>query len=311
VSRTGVQRNLLKLLEETDVDLKSPFDLASQMERMFEVQRTGKAGRTKVNTRNILFIVSGAFYGLEEIILKRLKRHDIGFHSPRREDDSVDRTDILKLVKAEDLIEYGFESEFIGRLPVTSVLHNLNEQDLYDILCNDNCTIVNSKKRDFEAYGITVEFDDEALRMFARIASGEHTGARGLISALERVLMKFEMKLPSTNIREFRVTTQVVEDPQAELVRILFEDATQGFREAFQREHGIHLNFSREALDEIRKKTAESGIRADFLCEGLLKDFGLGLKLINVKEFTIEKDMVNNPKDYLEKLIQEHYRNQQ
>lgn len=308
VSRTGVQRNLLKLLEETEVDLKSPFDIASQMERVFEVQRTGKAAKPKISTRNILFIVSGAFYGLEDIIMRRMKQHDIGFHSPRNDEASVPRTDILKLARAEDFLDYGFESEFIGRLPVMAVLHDLGVDDLYQILRNPNSTIVNSKKRDFEAYGIEIEFDDDALRLLAERAADEKTGARGLTSVLERVLLRFETKLPSTNIRKFRVTRDVVLDPQGELDRLLYDDARESFQKKFLREHGIRIDFTPEALEEIKSQVARSGIRAELLLEALLKDYGLGLKLVSATEFTVTAEMVQNPKAYLDTLIQEHYR---
>lgn len=310
VSRSGVQRNLLKLLEETEVDLKNPFDLASQMERLFEVQRTGKAGKNKINTKNILFIVSGAFYGLEDIILRRLKRHDIGFHSPRGRADELERTDILKLGRADDLIEYGFESEFIGRLPVTAVLHNLSEDDLYEILCNPNSTIINSKKRDFEAYGIRITFEDEALRLLAKMAHEERTGARGLISALEKILLKFETKLPSTNVKEFKVTKDVVENPQKVLDSMLFEDAIKGFQDKFKKEHGIRITFTSDAMEEIRRQAVEAKVRADFLCEGLFKDYGLGLKLVDTEKFTVNDEVVSNPKEYLDRLIQQHYKKQ-
>jgi endopeptidase Clp ATP-binding regulatory subunit ClpX len=310
VSRGGVQRNLLKLLEETEVDLKSPFDIASQMERVFEVQRTGKAGKTKISTRSILFIVSGAFYGLEDIITKRLRQHDIGFHSPRGDEEAPQRTAILKLARAEDLIDYGFESEFVGRLPVTAVLHDLGVEDLYEILRNPNSTIVNSKKRDFEAYGIEIGFDDDALRLLAERAAEEKTGARSLTSVLERVLLSFETKLPSTNIKKLRVTKEVVVDPQRQLDLLLFEDAKNGFKEKFMREHGIKIDFTQEALDEMKRRADQARIRADFLCEALFKDYGLGLKLVSAAEFTVTKEVIENPKEYLDRLIQEHYRKQ-
>jgi len=116
VSRTGVQRALLKPMEETDVDLKVPHDPISQLEAMEYYRTHGKRKRQTVNTRNILFIVSGAFSGLEEIVARRSSPAGIGFESdvrPRKPDPAI-----LSRVKAEDLIEYGFESEFVGRLPV-------------------------------------------------------------------------------------------------------------------------------------------------------------------------------------------------
>src|SRR4030042_2673720 len=140
VSRSGVQRNLLKLMEEAEVDLKTPHDLASQVEAAMEAQRTGKVSRQKINTRNILFIVSGAFGGLEDIINKRFNKQSIGFEKTKIAGE--DRQDILKKVKTEDLIEFGFESEFVGRLPVYVVLNDLDEEGLYKILKNKYSTVV-------------------------------------------------------------------------------------------------------------------------------------------------------------------------
>ena len=133
VSRTGVQRNLLKLMEETDVDLKAPHDLTSQMESMMQFQRSGKVERQKINTRNILFIVSGAFSGLNDIVRKRLNLGKVGFQSGRDMSYEQDHTELLQHAKTEDMIEYGFESEFVGRLPVTAVLTPLSVDDLYAI----------------------------------------------------------------------------------------------------------------------------------------------------------------------------------
>jgi endopeptidase Clp ATP-binding regulatory subunit ClpX len=221
VSRTGVQRNLLKLLEETEVDLKVPHDLTSQLQAAMRFQKTGKIERKVVNTKNILFIVSGAFTDLDKIIGKRLNRSPLGFKKPGSESEKLDNTKLLQQVKAEDLIEYGFESEFIGRLPVIAVLEQLDENDLFEILSNPICPIILSKKRDFKAYGIDIKFETEALRGIARMAYCEKTGARGLVSAMERVLIKFEKKLPSSNIKRFAVTGKTVSDPAGELENLL------------------------------------------------------------------------------------------
>jgi len=200
VSRTGVQRALLKPMEETEVDLKVPHDIVSQMEAVEQYRKTGKREKKIVNTKNILFIVSGAFNGLEKIIGERLDSKGLGFgaelKSPGREEA------LFAQVKSEDLMNYGFESEFIGRLPVIALFESLTVEDLYAILKSANSAVINSKKRDFMAYGIDLRFEDEALKKIAEMASGEKTGARGLISAVERVLLKFEKKLPSTDIKK-------------------------------------------------------------------------------------------------------------
>jgi ATP-dependent Clp protease ATP-binding subunit ClpX len=219
VSRTGVQRALLKPMEETEVDLRVPHDPISQMEAIEKYRRTGKREKKTINTRNILFIVSGAFNGLEDIIKKRMSTEGIGFGAEIKSKD--DKAEYLKYVSAEDLIAYGFESEFIGRLPVVACFHQLEVEDLYEILKNPHSPIVNSKKKDFQSYGIELQFEDDALRQMARMAYQEHTGARGLISAIEKVLLKFERKLPSTNIAELVVTVEIVKNPQEELKRLL------------------------------------------------------------------------------------------
>jgi ATP-dependent Clp protease ATP-binding subunit ClpX len=215
VSRTGVQRALLKPMEETDVDLKVPHDPISQIQAIEHYRRTGKREKQVVNTKNILFIMSGAFDGLQDIIKKRLKRQGIGFEADIHSSETS--MDILKEVRAQDLIEYGFESEFIGRLPVIVVLDELSKDDLVAILKNPNNPIILSKKRDFMAYNIELQFEDKALEVLAEIAAQEKTGARGLVSAVERTLMPFEKHLPSTEIRKLLVASRVVEDPEREL----------------------------------------------------------------------------------------------
>jgi endopeptidase Clp ATP-binding regulatory subunit ClpX len=219
VSRTGVQRALLKPLEETEVDLKVPHDPISQMEAIEHYRRTGKKEKRTINTKHILFIMSGAFNGLEEMIKKRFNREGIGFGAEIRSKD--EQAEYLKQVKAEDLIAYGFESEFIGRLPVIAIYEKLETEDLYAILKNPNNPITLGKKKDFKSYGIDLQFEDEALHALAVKAYDEKTGARGLVSAVEKVLLKFEKRLPSTDIRQLVVTRQMVENPEKELKRLL------------------------------------------------------------------------------------------
>lgn len=219
VSRTGVQRALLKPLEETEVDLKVPHDPISMMQEIERFRRTGKKNRRVVNTRNILFIVSGAFFDLAKIIQKRIANNSIGFGSTTPKTKSY--ANVLKHVKSEDLIEFGFESEFVGRLPVRAVLEDLNENDLFDILRNPNNPIILGKKLDFAAYGIDIKFEEKALRILANRAFDENIGARGLVSAIEKALIVFERYLPSTTIKKFPVTEYAVENPKTYLESIL------------------------------------------------------------------------------------------
>ena len=165
-------------MEETEVDLKVPHDMISQIEAMEHFRATGKREKKAVNTRNILFIMSGAFDGLSEIIAKRLHRQTIGFEG--RIVSSAKAAGNLGQAKAEDLVQFGFEREFIGRLPVCAVLEELTAADLREILLNPNCALINAKKLDFLVYGIHLAFDPETFTEIADRALAEKTGARGL-----------------------------------------------------------------------------------------------------------------------------------
>ncbi|MFZ2448073.1 MAG: AAA family ATPase [Syntrophobacteraceae bacterium] len=255
VSRTGVQRALLKPMEETEVDLKVAHDPVSQIQAIEQYRKTGKREKRTVNTKNILFIMSGAFNGLAEIVKKRLQTQEIGFGAQIHSRENDFR--FLRHVKAEDLISYGFESEFVGRIPVVAVLEPLDTEDLYLILKNPKNPIILGKKEDFRSYGIDIRFEDAALRLLAAKAFPEKTGARGLVSVLERIVLPFEKKLPSTRVRHLAITSATVENPEAELVRL--------FREGGDSEHFLVYDglvreekaAVRTGILQVRKKFAE------------------------------------------------------
>ena len=306
VSRTGVQRNLLKLMEEAEVDLKTPHDLASQVEAAMEAQRTGKVSRQKINTRNILFIVSGAFSGLEDMVNKRLNKQSIGFDKNKITRD--DRQAILKKVRTEDLIQFGFESEFVGRLPVYVVLNELDEDGLFKILKNKHSTVVLGKKMDFKAYGIDLTFTDDALRVLARRANTEKTGARGLLSVFEKVLIKFEKSLPSTNITALAVDQEVVENPGEALKHMLIDDGIHSFQKDFLVEHGLYLEFDQIAIEKIQAMAGEKLKSIKQLCNELFHDYYHGLRLMKLDHFTITGEAVDNPDGFLNNFIKENYK---
>jgi len=218
VSRTGVQRALLKPMEETEVDLKVPHDPISMIQEIEKFRKTGRREKQSVNTANILFIMSGAFTDLVPITQKRLSRQGIGFGAKIK--GSQEQVDILTHVKSEDLIQFGFESEFVGRLPVRAIFENLTESDLYKILKNPNNPIILGKKLDFAAYGIEIKFEDSVLQTLAQQAAAENTGARGLVSAVEKTFIEFEKQLPSTQIKKFPATTGIIKDPEQSIQRL-------------------------------------------------------------------------------------------
>jgi len=289
VSRTGVQRALLKPMEETEVDLKVPHDPISQLEAIEHYRRTGKREKRTINTKYLLFIMSGAFNGLEEIIKKRMNQEGIGFGAEIRSKD--ERSEYLKQVKAEDLINFGFESEFIGRLPVTTVFEKLEIDDLYAILRNPNNPIILGKKKDFKSYGIDIQFEEEALYELAVKAYEEKIGARGLVSAVEKVLLKFEKRLPSTDIQKFVVTQAVVEHPDQELERLLQEpsnpemlskfemllsrekmtlkESIRNREEEFKKRYGMVFPESR--IDLMVNRMVEKGYDVNTVCEEVVE----------------------------------------
>ena len=122
--------------------------------------------------------------------------------------------ELLKETQSEDLVAYGFESEFIGRIPVRCVLDELTQKDLYDILKMPNNPVILSKRLDFKSYGIDIVFTDEALEELASRAYKENTGARGLVSVVEEALLCFEEKLPSQSVRQFAITKQNADHPR-------------------------------------------------------------------------------------------------
>lgn len=305
VSRTGVQRALLKPMEETEVDMRVPHDAVSQIQAIEQFRRTGKREKRVVNTKNILFIMSGAFGDLAEIIKRRLQKQGIGFEA------NVSPTDvpweILKEVSAQDLIEFGFETEFVGRLPVIVVFDELSKEDLADVLKNPNNPIILSKRQDFKAYGIDIHFEDEALEKIAEMAVLERTGARGLVSAIEKVLIPFEKHLPSTEIKKLVVTPEVVDHPEVELIS--FEKSydqpewQERFESAALKEKGRVVKFISDRVKDFRERSnlemneGRIDLIADLYCMGtsdlntVFDDFANMYQQIKIQEATLSSEL--------------------
>jgi len=310
VSRGGVQRNLLKLMEEAEVDLKTPHDLAAQMEAAMEAQRTGKVTRKKINTKNILFVMSGAFFQLGDIIRRRLNQQPIGFQSSSEEIENPDDTvEVLKKVHTEDLIKFGFESEFVGRLPIVVTLNSLDVDGLYRILKSPNSTVIQGKKRDFKSYDIDIDIEDDALRKIAEMAYPEQTGARGLVSVVDRIMLKYEKLLPDTDIKELKFTAKMIENPEEELEKIIINYYIKQFQKRFLVTNGIVIVFTEEAIKLLKKQADEKDITLEDECNELLRDYEYGLRLLGCEEFTVDEKIVQEPKKRLEELIKKTYEN--
>ncbi|HVR75432.1 MAG TPA: AAA family ATPase, partial [Planctomycetota bacterium] len=224
VSGRGVQTGLLKLLEETEVPTRSPNDVGGQLQDFMQLRKKKAAKRT-INTRHILFVVSGAFTGLSEIIEKRLSERNIGFAASTATARTGSVGDVLAQVNTRDFVDYGFEPEFIGRLPIRVALNDLSEEDLFRILQTSEGSILKQHRDNFLGYGIEAHFESDAMRAVAARAILEKTGARGLMTVLESSLRTFKFHLPESPVRQLVIDRSVIEDPAGALEKVLASPA--------------------------------------------------------------------------------------
>ncbi len=320
VSGRGVQTNLLKLMEETEVPARAPHDIAGQIQAMMDMSQRGKPAPAMINTRHILFVVSGAFDGLEDLVRKRLRESAIGF-SPRP--DKTLLTDrLVEQATTRDFIDYGFEPEFIGRLPVRVWCHPLAVDDLYAILKSSEGSIVRQYENSFAAYNIDAVFQDEGLRRIAELAVDEKTGARGLMTVCERVFRGLKFELPSTPVRQFTVNRKLVDHPAAALEQLVAEVAKeeQGvlaglvaeFAVRFEEQHGLKLKYTPAAVQWLVDESCRTSRSIRDLCAVRFKDFQFGLRLIEQntgrKEFEIDEATAREPEKTLSEWVVASYR---
>lgn len=185
VSGEGVQQALLKILEGTIASV--PLEGSRKHKEQDTVQ---------MDTRGILFICGGAFIGLTDIIRKRLGRRETGFGTNWHNAD-LDDAQLLEQVNADDLAEFGLLPEFIGRLPVTSVLRELDADDLVAVLTTPANALVKQYRKLFAVDGVDLAFTEEAIRAIAETAISQGIGARGLRTIIERTLQDTMFRIPS------------------------------------------------------------------------------------------------------------------
>lgn len=318
VSGRGVQTTLLKLMEETEVPLRNPMDLPGQMQAMMDMQR-GKRASEIINTRHILFVVSGAFSGLEKVISDRLRHGVIGFGVEPK--NMPGEQELCQHVSTRDFIEFGFEAEFIGRLPVRVVCQPLEAEDLFLILRDSEGSLIRQYERDFEAYGIRARFEEAALRAIAALAEEEKTGARGLLTVCERLLRHFKFELPGSSVDELVIDSALVENPEAALQRCLQSAVRFAnpqviaevslFTREFRERHGLQLEFTPDALQAIESLILRDNVSALQLCKRLFRDYQFGLNLVSKnsgqREFEIPASAIAAPDQFLSDLVVRSY----
>ncbi|MDD4349666.1 MAG: AAA family ATPase [Opitutales bacterium] len=317
VSGRGVQINLLKLMEEADVNQFSPTDIMAQMQAMMG----GTKSKGVINTRHILFIVSGAFDKITDIIRKRLNHQKIGFDASGDASDDASGS-LLQGAETRDFIEYGFEPEFVGRLPVRVACEPLSADDLALIMTTSEGSILKQYHRDFEGFGIDLEVSVGAIRKIASRAYLQKTGARGILTVLERIFRDFKFELPSTGIRKLSVDEATVENPSTCLEALLRENLhlmadvhredIERFFQGFFNETGIQVEIDPDGLDAIVARSTASNLSVRYVCEALFKDARHGLAIVmrntGTSRFTLSCDFVQQPDAVISRMVVESFK---
>src|SRR5438105_3883650 len=318
VSGRGVQTTLLKLMEETEVPLRSAMDLQGQLQAALEFQRKGKASRQTISTRDILFVVSGAFERLKTQVSQRMTRGQIGFSA---EPVRVMDNELFQHVMTQDFIEFGFEPEFIGRLPIRVVCEELSADDLFSIMKYSEGSLLRQYERAFRAYGIAISFEDEALRLMAQAGAMEKTGARGLLTVWEKLFRDFKFYLAGSGISQLRVTVELVRAPKRVLDRLLAEghkhevvaldQQIDVFTESFRRQHELEIAFEETARRRLVERAQTEKMSMADLTAHLFRDFHFGLNLVHKNsgqnKFTLPFSAVDAPDKFLSDLVVQSY----
>ena len=210
ISGEGVQQGLLKIIEGTVASVPpQPGKRSVQQEYI------------QINTKNILFICAGSFIGLDKIILQRGKGSSIGFGADIKESKEKEELNIIQKVEPEDIIKFGLIPELVGRLPVVATLDELTTDDLVQILTEPKNSITKQYQRLFELDNTELEFEKGALEEIASKAISRKTGARGLRSIMEKILLETMFEIPSQpDLKKVTITKEIIQNSKEPELKI-------------------------------------------------------------------------------------------
>src|SRR5438046_8650063 len=201
---------------------------------------------------------------------------------------------LVRNVTTQDFIEYGFEPEFIGGLPVRVVCEELDADDLFNIMKYSEGSLLRQYERAFRAYGIEISFEDEALRLLAEAAAQEKTGARGLLTVFEKLFRDYKYYLAGSGLSQLRVTAELVREPRRVLDRLMVEGhkleaqqldmSARQFTDKFKNEHGLEIVFDESVLLRLVERAQAERMSMTDLCAHLFKDYKFGLNMLKKKK---------------------------
>lgn len=349
----GVQNTFLKLLEDTEVPLQGPAQ-GMIVGGFPGMGNPNEEEEPRISTKNMLFVFSGAFTSLDaELKRKRSKKGSIGFDLGAADESAgeggtsleqggasgssdgygEDEEDAgegegasaLRHATTADFVEAGLEPEFVGRVPVRVACNALREDDLLSILTGSEGSVLRQMERDFEGYGLTLDHTEDALRQVARLAAAEKTGARGLVTVLERTLRGFKFALPSSSFSSLTMDNATVCAPARTLQALLDAETAadklavrladvKRFEARMKRQlkelcdesndRAVLCWFTDEAIDVLCSESGKQGISAFSLACQRFENLPPALATIAEQtgqtQFPISAAMARNPDEELE-----------